>query len=360
MMSFIHETQALRVEFGSGALQRLPELIDTLGLKRILLLSTQEQRTLAERVQDLLGVRAVGLFSGAVMHVPVEVVEQALIMATELGADACVAIGGGSTLGLAKGMALQSDLQIIAIPTTYAGSEMTPLFGLSQGGEKRTGHDWRVLPASVLYDPDLTLSLPHRITMASAMNAMAHAAEALYGWNASPVHQLMAEEGLRSLNQALLGLEQDLSDRVARSDALYGAWLCGSVLGQVQMGLHHKLCHSLGGWFNLPHAELHALLLPYSLAYNSPAIQPALDRMQRAFDCEDVPTYLYDLGRRLNLPVSLEQLGMPSFDASVLVDKLMAAAYPNPRALEVTALIALLEDAYAGRRPEVLVSEQIC
>ncbi len=360
MESFVHETQAQKVVFGPGSLERLPELVDTLELKRVLVLSTPEQRGLGERVQSLLGARAVGLFSGAVMHVPVNVVDQALALAHERQADACVAVGGGSTLGLGKGMALRSSLPLVAVPTTYAGSEMTPLYGLSQNGEKQTGRDWRVLPVSVLYDPELTRSLPHGMTMASALNAMAHAAEALYGSNASPVHQLMAQEGLRAMGQALAGLERDLGDAQARSDALYGAWLCGGVLGQVQMGLHHKLCHSLGGWFNLPHAELHALLLPYSLAYNSAAIEPSLVRMRQALNCDDVPAYFYELGRRLGLPGSLAQLGMRDLDAPALAEKLMAAPYPNPRTLETEALVALLEDAFAGRRPSQAVAVTSC
>lgn len=351
MKSFVHVTQPQRVEFGWGSLERLPELVDALGLKRVLVLSTQEQRGLGERVQNLLGARAVGLFSEAVMHVPVEVVDRALLLANKVQADACVAVGGGSTLGLGKGMALNSSLRLVAVPTTYAGSEMTPLYGLTQGGEKQTGRDWRVLPLSVLYDPELSRTLPHAMTMASALNAMAHAAEALYGENASPVHQLMAQEGLRAMGQALATLEHDLDDSQGRSDALYGAWLCGAVLGQVQMGLHHKLCHSLGGWFDLPHAELHALLLPYSLAYNSPMIEPALRRMQQALGCDDVPAYFYALRRRLGLPESLAQLGMRELNAPVLAEKLMAAPYPNPRALQADGLIALLEDAFAGRKP---------
>src|ERR1019366_9277121 len=171
-----------------------------------------------------LGSEAVGVFSRAVMHVPIETAREARETAKRLGADCCVAIGGGSTIGLGKAIALESGLPILAIPTTYAGSEMTPIFGITEGGLKRTGKDMRVLPRTVIYDPELTLTLPLPFTVTSGMNAMAHAAEGLYAKDGNPVMDLMAEEGIRAIAAALPILKRNLRDIDARSDALYGAW----------------------------------------------------------------------------------------------------------------------------------------
>jgi len=263
---FIHQTNPSRVIFGPGSLSQFPDELQRLGLRRALVLSTPEQRYSAERVAALLGDRAAGIFPQAVMHVPIETARPARDEARRLGADCAVAIGGGSTIGLGKAIALESGLPIVAIPTTYAGSEMTPIYGLTEDGLKKTGHDPRVLPRTVIYDPELSATLPMSITVTSAFNAIAHAAEGLYAHDGNPIVALMAEEGIRASAAALAPLKTDPGNLDARSDALYGAWLCGSVLGQVSMGLHHKLCHTLGGSFNLPHAEVHTIILPHALA----------------------------------------------------------------------------------------------
>ena len=248
-----------RVVFGAGALAQLGREIERLGATRALVLSTPEQADSARRVAELLGPRAAGVFAEAVMHVPIETAREARDEAQRLGADCAVAIGGGSTTGLGKAIALESGLPILAIPTTYAGSEMTPIWGLTEGGVKKTGRDARVLPRTVIYDPELTLTLPLAMTVTSAMNAIAHAAEGLYAHDGNPIISLMAEEGIRAAPPRCRALAADPRDLDARGDALYGAWLCGTVLGAVAMGLHHKLCHTLGGSFNLPHAEMHTV-----------------------------------------------------------------------------------------------------
>eukprot|EP01032_Pedospumella_encystans_P003692 gene3692-4368_t len=202
------------------------------------------------------------------MHVPIETAREAREVARRLDADCAVAIGGGSTTGLGKAIALDSGLPILAIPTTYAGSEMTPIYGITEAGLKKTGKDARVLPRAVIYDPELTLSLPVAMSVTSGINAIAHAAEGLYAVDANPIMDLMAVEGIAALGRALPVLRASAQDVAARGDALYGAWLCGTVLGNVGMALHHKLCHTLGGSFNLPHAETHTIVLPHALAYN--------------------------------------------------------------------------------------------
>jgi alcohol dehydrogenase class IV len=349
--SFVHDTRAARVVFGPGSRQQLPRELDALGLRRALVLTTPEQRALGGQVAALIGERGAGVYGGAVMHVPVESARAGVAAAKEAGADACIAVGGGSTIGLAKAIALETGLTIVALPTTYAGSEMTPLWGLTEGGVKKTGRDARVAPRSVIYDPELTLSLPLSISLASGMNAIAHAAEGLYAHDASPIHRLMAEEGVRALALAMPVLKADGSDLAARGEALYGAWLCGSVLGSVQMGLHHKLCHVLGGSFNLPHAEVHAVMLPHALAYNAAAAPRAMRALGRALGAAESVSALVALGRDLSLPQSLRDIGLRAADLDRAADLVVSAPYPNPRPIEREPVRALLQRAFEGAPP---------
>jgi alcohol dehydrogenase class IV len=351
MKPFVHETRASRVVFGAGALAQLPREIEQLGAQRALVLSTPEQADMARRVAGLLGERAAGVFPRAVMHVPIETAREARAEAQRLGADCAVAIGGGSTTGLGKAIALDSGLPIIAIPTTYAGSEMTPIWGLTEGGVKRTGRDVRVLPRTVIYDPELTLTLPLGLTVTSALNAIAHAAEGLYAHDGSPITALLAEEGIRASAAALAPLARNAEDLDARGDALYGAWLCGHVLGSVSMGLHHKLCHTLGGSFNLPHADVHTVILPHALAYNSAQAPEAMARIARALGSEDAARGVFELARTHGAPTSLRAIGMPADGLDRAADLAVTTPYPNPRPLERAALRALLQRAFDGAPP---------
>jgi maleylacetate reductase len=352
MNAFVYQASAARVIFGAGTLARLPDEVAQLGATRALVLCTPEQRASGERVAALLGERAAGVFDRAAMHVPVEAAREARAEAQRLGADCAVAIGGGSTTGLGKAIALESGLPIVAVPTTYAGSEMTPIYGLTEGGLKKTGRDERVRPRTAIYDPELTLSLPLAMTVTSAFNAIAHAAEGLYAPDVNPVIALMAEEGIRASAASLPPLQTDPRDLGARSDALYGAWLCGTVLGAITMGLHHKLCHTLGGSFNLPHAEVHTVVLPHALAYNASAVPEALARVARALGVGDAPRGLHELARRLGAPTSLAALGMPADGLDRAADLAVQNQYANPRPLERVALRALLQRAFDGAPPE--------
>ncbi|CAG9167376.1 Maleylacetate reductase [Cupriavidus laharis] len=351
MEPFVHETRASRVVFGPGARRSLPRELEHLGIRRVLVLTTPEQATLGHQVAELLGDRSVGVYSKAVMHVPADVARAAVAAAAELGVDGCLAVGGGSTIGLAKAIALESGLPIIAVPTTYAGSEMTPLYGITEAANKKAGRDWRVLPRTVVYDPELTLTLPATLSMTSGMNAMAHAAEALYAPDGNPVFSLMAEEGIRALATALPRLRETPQDLDARGDALYGAWLCGTVLGNLQMGVHHKLCHTLGGSFNLPHAEVHTVILPYALAYNAASAPQAMTRIARALGRDDAPAGMRQLGEALGAPRSLREIGMPADGLDRAADLVVASPYPNPRPIEREAIRALLQRAYEGQAP---------
>ncbi len=352
MKSFTYVSLPSRVVFGAGAVAQLPAEVERLGAKRALVLSTPGRAASVKAVAASLGARCAGIYAKAVMHVPVEVAEEARRVAKELGADCCVAVGGGSTIGLGKAIAATSGMPVLAVPTTYSGSEMTPIYGLTEGGLKRTQRDARVLPKTVIYDPELTLGLPSATSAASGMNAIAHCVEALYARDANPIISLMAEEGIRALATALPVVVRDPSNLDARSDALYGAWLAGAALGAVGMGLHHKLCHTLGGTWNLPHAETHAIVLPHAVRYNRDAAPEAMARISRALGAADAPGGLYDLEMKLGLRMKLADLGMKEGDLERAAQLATQAPYPNPAAIEYAQVLELLKNAFAGRRPD--------
>ncbi|RYF18653.1 MAG: maleylacetate reductase [Comamonadaceae bacterium] len=351
MKDFIYIGRPARVLFGAGTLRQLPAELDRLRVHKALVLSTPEQRASAEQVAALLGERAAGVFDRAVMHVPIETAREAREHAARIGADCAVAIGGGSTIGLGKAIALESSLPIVAIPTTYAGSEMTTIYGITEGGMKKTGREDRVLPRTVVYDPELTLGLPVTMSITSGMNAIAHAAEGLYSASTNPIIDLMAEEGIRALGLALPRLRAQPRDLEVRGNALYGAWLCGTVLASVDMALHHKLCHTLGGTFNLPHAETHTIVLPHALAYNGQAAPEAMRRVARALQAKSAPQAVFDLARDNGAPVALRDVGMKAQDLDRACDIALQNQYPNPRPLERAAIRQLLQDAFEGNRP---------
>ncbi len=357
-LNFIYQAHAARVLFGAGTLAQLGAEVERLSAQRALVLCTPEQAASGEAVARRLGARSAGVFAEARMHVPIETARAARAEAAARGADCMVAIGGGSTTGLAKAVALESSVPIIAIPTTYAGSEMTPIYGITEGGLKKTGRDARVLPRTVIYDPELTLTLPLAMTVTSALNAIAHAAEGLYAPDGNPVLALMAEEGIRASAAALAPLQRNPQDLAARADALYGAWLCGTVLGATTMGLHHKLCHTLGGSANLPHAETHTVVLPHAMAYNAAAAPEAMRRIARALHAADAslpadaPAALQTLAARHGAPTALSALGLQAEALNRLADIAAQTPYPNPRALDRPALRALLQRAFEGAAPQ--------
>ena len=354
MTPFIYQSLPTRVVLGWGKLTALADEIDRLGARRALILTTPEQREMGERIAALLGDRAAGIYAEAVMHVPLEVAQAARAEAARLDADCCVAIGGGSTIGLGKAIAMDSGLPIVAVPTTYAGSEMTPIYGLTENRLKKTGRDPRVLPKTVIYDPQLTVTLPASISACSGMNAMAHAVEALYAEDANPIIGLMAEESIRALAEALPAVVKDAYDKQARSQALYGAWLAGICLGSVGMALHHKLCHTLGGTFNLPHAQAHAIVLPHAAQYNHEAARPALQRVARAlggFEAEEAGGLLYALNQQLGIPLALAEIGLPEHGPQEVARIACASPYYNPRPFEQAPIEALLTRAWKGQAP---------
>jgi maleylacetate reductase len=279
------------------------------------------------------------------------VTERAMGVIEAKDIDGLIALGGGSAIGLAKALSLRSGLPQLVLPTTYAGSEMTPILGETRDDIKTTQRRRDIVPDTVIYDVDLTMSLPAAISATSGLNAMAHAVEALYAPEANPIISLMAEEAITALGRALPRIVATPSDRDARGDALLGAWLCGTCLGAVSMSLHHKLCHVLGGSFDLPHAETHAIVLPHVVAYNAEAAPEAMRRIARALGAPDATLGLFSLQRRLNVPLALADIGMPEDGIDLAAELATRNAYANPRSLDLAALRELLARAWRGEAP---------
>ncbi|WP_369063024.1 maleylacetate reductase [Burkholderia gladioli] len=352
-LPFTYEALPARVHFGHGTRARLGEAVERLGISRALLLYGPPHAEVAEELAGLLGARDAARFDGARMHTPVAVTAEALALVEARQIDGLIAIGGGSTTGLAKALALRTDLPQIILPTTYAGSEMTPILGETENGIKTTRRSPRILPECVIYDVDLTLGLGVEMSGMSGMNAIAHSVEALYARDANPVIHALALDSVRALARALPAIHADPANRAARADALYGAWLAGVCLGSVGMALHHKLCHVLGGSFELPHAQTHALVLPHALAYNAPAVPDVMARLAAALEVDDACLALHDLNLAIGVPHGLGAIGMPEAGIARAVELALANPYWNPRPPEAAGLRSLLERAWQGAAPAV-------
>lgn len=348
---FAATSAAVRVRFGVGVRHKVGEEMGALGLSRALILTTPQQAQTGAEFAAQLGTKAVGVYSGAAMHTPVAISEEATARALELGADCVVSVGGGSTTGLGKAIALRTDLPQIVVPTTYAGSEATAILGQTEAGRKTTLTSPKVQPEVILYDAELVRTLPVGMTVTSALNAMAHAAEGLYAQNRSPMSTLMALEGLRAFRDALPRVLDNPENLHARGETLYGAWLCGTVLGTVGMALHHKLCHTLGGSFDLPHAETHSVILPHAIAYNESAAARELAPVAEIFGAATAGQALHDFAVRMKAPLSLRDLGMKEADLDRATEIATQNPYWNPRPIEAGALRQLLQNAWSGAAP---------
>ncbi|WP_411087337.1 maleylacetate reductase and hydroxyquinol 1,2-dioxygenase domain-containing protein [Streptomyces sp. 061-3] len=351
MRNFVHTSHPSRVIFGTGTVGQVRDEVERLGCSRVLLLFSPPVAKAAARVRDVLGDLIVAEFDGAAMHTPVEVTERALDVLQEHSADCLVAVGGGSTTGLAKALALRTDLPQLILPTTYAGSEVTPVLGETQGGRKITQSSPAILPETVVYDVEFTRDLPVGMSVTSGVNALAHAVEALYSPQANPVIDGMALDAVRRIARALPALVAEPSDTAARADLLHAAWLAGTCLASVGMGLHHKLCHTLGGTFGLPHAETHTVILPHAMAYNAPAARDVMNRIAEALGVADAPSGVFDLIASVGGPTSLGELGMAQADLPEAARLAVATPYPNPRELTYQGIESLLRNAWRGHRP---------
>lgn len=352
MRSFVYNALPARVIFGVGTLQRLPEEVIRLGCRRALVLSTKGHEPSGKEVRQLLGNLAVGLYSNAIMHTPEEITLDAMRMVEETKADCLVSVGGGSTIGLGKAIAYRTDLPQIVIPTTYAGSEATPILGQTVGCLKTTLKSLKVLPEVILYDIDLTLTLPAKMTVTSGMNAIAHAVEALYSPESNPMIDMLSEQGIAAIARSLPKIQKSPLDKQARSDALFGAWACGTCLGAVGMALHHKLCHTLGGSFNMPHSETHTVILPHAVAYNERGAKDAIATVAKALGVQNAAQGLYDLSKNLGAPSSLKELGFKEEDIPKAVEIALQSPYQNPVPLDKEEILRLLKNAWAGNRPD--------
>jgi alcohol dehydrogenase class IV len=351
MIDFAYDILPGRVLFGAGSRDQVSAEINRLRCSRALVLSTAGYSGKAKELAHKIGQLAAGTFSGAAMHTPVSVSEEAVKAAQAVNADCLVSVGGGSTIGLGKAVALRTDLPQIVLPTTYAGSEMTPILGETVDGKKSTQRTQKVLPEVVIYDPELTLTLPADVSVTSGINAVAHAVEALYAKDRIPLVSLMAAESIRMFVRSLPHILAEPLDLSVRSDALYGAWLAGICLGAVGMSLHHKLCHVLGGTFNLPHAETHTVVLPHAIAYNEPAEPEVMRSLAELIGGNSPSTSLYELVGRLGAKRSLRDLGMPETGIEKAVLEATQNPYWNPRELEPESIRGLIRRAWAGEPP---------
>lgn len=339
-----------RVIFGAGTLLQVGDELRRLGHQRALVLSTPHQQDQAQALADSLSGLAAGVFPGAAMHTPTDVTEAAISAYRGMKADCVVSLGGGSTTGLGKAIALRTGADQIAIPTTYAGSEMTDILGETSDGAKTTRRDPAIRPEVVIYDVDLTLGLPVDLTVTSALNAIAHAMEGFYAPDRNPVVEAMGRDAMRAFHTALPILIADPQNRAARAEALYAAWCCSTMLGQVSMALHHKLAHVLGGSFGTPHAETHAILLPHTTAFNAAAVPDLLTPISDVFGAP-AGAGLWDFASRLGAPMRLADLGLRAADLDRAADIALTNAYWNPRPFTRQDIRDLLQAAHDGRRP---------
>lgn len=352
MQEFIYSASPMRVVFGTGTVCRIPDELARLGISRALVLATPRQQAALGDLAALTGLRMAGVFGGAVVHTPVEVTQRAMQAVDELKPDGLVAIGAGAATGLAKAIALRTDLPQLILPTSYAGSEMTAVLGETRDGVKTTQSSPKILPETVIYDVNLTLSMSPRFSVLSGFNAMAHALEALYARDRNPIVTLMAQEAIAKLATALPEVSAHPKDLAARADALYGAWLSGVCLGSVGMALHHKLCHTVGALFDLPHAETHTVLLPHTIAYNTKAASDSLGRAASTLGAGDAASGVFELEQRLGMPLTLAEIGMPEDGIERAAELAMKNPYWNPRPLEQDAIRDLLRRAWWGARPQ--------
>lgn len=347
-MVTVHESVSSRVLVGPGALALVPAEVDRLRGARVLVVSTRSARAAADTVAGALGNRVALRFDRPVVHTPVSVTHELMQDLGPHGIDVVVAIGGGSAVGLSKAVSARTGALQLVVPTTYAGSEVTPVLGETEHGQKTTRRDVALVPGTVIYDPELTISLPAGLTLTSSLNAVAHAVEALWAPDATPVSDALATEAVGLVLDGLPHVLVDLRDVGARGRLQSGAWLAGLCLAQTRMGLHHQLAHVLGGAFDLPHAELHALLLAPVMRFNLPHAQRAFDRLARVLGDDDPAAVIEAMACRHDGPVTLRDLGVPRDGLDAVVDRVVATPYPNPRPLERSELLELLETAWGS------------
>lgn len=354
MQDFHYNALPIDVYFGIDRSAQAKDIFLEQGYRRVIVITTSGHEEAGKELSDKLGNISSGVYPHAVMHVPVEVANKAVKFVRDNSIDCCLALGGGSTIGLAKAIALKTHLPIVATPTTYDGSEMTNIYGITDNHRKTTGKDVNVLPKIVIYDPELYLTLLAQISACSGMNAMAHAIESLYAKDKNPIISMMAIESIKAIKSSLPIIIRDLKNILARQQASYGAWLAGVCLGSVGMAIHHKICHVLGGTFNLPHAEAHAITLAYSIHYNRNADIRAMDKLAEALNVrsrEEIGLAIYRLNQSLGIKMALKEIGLPEEGLDKVARIVCDSPYYNPRDYNKEELKGLLEKTYEGLPP---------
>jgi maleylacetate reductase len=349
--AFVHRQETVTIVFGVGEHRRLAAHVEGLKPRRILLIHGASGAALADRLKVALSPRTVATFGDVLQHVPATHAQRAVKAAQDARADTVVAIGGGSAIGYAKVIALQTGARIVAVPTTYAGSEMTPIWGITEERRKATGHDPLAMPTLVVYDPELTLTLSATASAASGLNAIAHAVDAMYAPHTSPLVTTMSVQAIELLAAALRAIVRDPADINARTQASYGAHLAALALGTTGMALHHRICHVLGGRYGLAHAETHAVILPHAAAYNQAAAAAVNAQIATALGAPAAAAGLWDLNRTLGLPQGLADLGMRGDDLEDAAATIAAQPGFNPAPVTRDGVVTLLRAAHAGQPP---------
>ncbi len=350
-LSFTHRTLAQRVVFApGGAAEAVAAEVGLLDARRVMVIASPSRADTATHVTAALPVALT--YDDVAMHVPIDVAERARQAAADSGADLVVSVGGGSTTGLAKAVALTTGLPVVAVPTTYAGSEATDVWGLTEGSTKTTGSDPRVLPRAVVYDATLTLSLPVATSVASGLNAMAHCVDSLWAPRADPIGAVLAAEGARALAEGLPRVVDEPRGLEGRALMLYGAHLSAVAFASAGSGLHHKICHVLGGRYGLPHAPTHAAVLPHVLALNAPYAPEAERLLASAFGAESAVAGLEALRVRVGAPRALRDHGFLEDQVADAVEAVLPQVPPsNPAPVTPDSLHRLLHAAWQGADP---------
>jgi maleylacetate reductase len=351
---FLYSAAPARVVFGQGRIGELGSELDRLGVSRVLVACTASGEGRYHRVIDALGSRLAGVFARAEPHCPENIALAAIDAYTSRGADGVVTIGGGSTIGLGKVIASRCKARFVAVPTTLSGSELTALYGMKTGQEKRTWTDLAAKPHTVIYDPDLTASLPKHETATTGMNCLAHCVEALYPAEPNPIARLIALEGIRALGVSLSGVIER-NDVESRAGALYAGFIGGLLVSMVGIGLHHKICHVLGGHFDVSHGASNSVILPHVVAFNAPAMPATAADIAGALNHDDAATGIFDLATRIGAPTSLRALGLPQSALGAVAAEVVAHGTHNPRPITIESISQLLDGAWHGRQPPGMV-----
>jgi len=353
MKSFIHNSLPARVIFGNGSIQLLGDEITKLGAKSPLFCCTPGRENESKFLIESLNLVNAKLCPIAEQYIPLPMVKEGRRLAKKHRADCAVSYGGGTAVGLAKAIALEQEIPVISVVTTFSGSETTDLQAILTDG-LRVGYksEW-ILPKIIIYDPEAAMGVPVEILIPSGVNAIAHGVESCYSQGATPVNNLIAGEGISAMASALKRISSGEDNSNARGDGLYGAWLCGTSLGSAGVALHHKFAHVLGSTFALEHSMVHTAALPYSVAYTAPGAPEAMKHISAALGSNGTPaaTALYELNKEIGAPTSLKEIGMPLEGIEKAARMIAENPYPNPVPVKYDLIFSMIEDAWHGRPP---------